>query len=135
MDFRLKDGEQIRTVIANIGSSTVIEPGDLVDISSGLITKATASSTKLAWCPNGSKDGETEVEVTVGNDFTLLGKGDTNFAITHKGIECDLVVNSNEQQIDLGASSTKVLKVGISKDAGTSGDTDNIEVRINAPLF
>jgi hypothetical protein len=136
MDFRLKDGEQVRTRIATIASATVIEPGDFVELSSGVPVKATATGAKIAWAPNGSADGETEIELSVGNDFTLVGTADTNFvAATHNGAEVDLVVNSNAQQIDLGSSSTDVLLVSPFKDAGTASSAANVEVRINKPLF
>lgn len=135
MDFKLKDGEVIRTRKALKGSSTVIEPGDLVALSSGLVIKATAGSTAVAYCPNGGVNGQTEIDVTVGNDFTLVGTGDAAAAVTDKGIECDLVVNTNDQQVDLGSNSTKVLKVGIAKDSLTAGSASGIEVRINKPLF
>lgn len=137
MDFKLKDGEQLRLTRATVASATVIEPGDLVELDTGLIVKATATGAALAWCPKGSADGETECEVTVGNDFTLVGTADANFAVTNKGTEVDLVVDggTGQQQIDLGASSTDVLKVDISSDAGTVGSAENVTVRINKPLF
>lgn len=135
MDFRPRNGEKLRLRKALKASATVIEPGDLVAIDTGLIIKATAASAALAYCPDGGANGVTEIEVTEGNDFTLRGKGDTNFAVAQKGTEVDLVVNTNEQQIDLGASSTKVLKVSLGEDAGTVGAATDIEVRINKPIF
>ena len=104
-------------------------------MSSGLIVKAGASDTAVAFAPLGSANGETEIEVTVGNDFTLVGTADANFAVTNKGTEVDLVVSSGTQLIDLGSSATDVLKVGIGKDAGTVDSTDNVVVKINKPLF
>jgi hypothetical protein len=135
MDFVLKDGEQVRTKIAQKGSSTVIEAGDFVGIASGLIIKATDSSAELAWCPNGAAAGVTDVEVTIGNDFTLKGTADANFAVTDRAAEVDLVVTNNVQLIDLGTSTNDVLKVGISADSGTVGSTADVEVRINKPIF
>lgn len=135
MDFKLKTGEQLRTVIAKKASATVIEAGDLVELSSGLIIKATDAGTKLAYCPNGAGNGVTDVEVTVGNDFTLVGTADANFAVANRGTEVDLVVTNNVQLIDLGTSTTDVLLVGITADAGTVGSTANVEVKINKPLF
>lgn len=135
MDFRLKDGEKVRTVKALKASETVIEPGDLVELSSGLIIKATATAAAIAWCPNGGAAGETEVEVTVGNDFDLLGTGDGNFAVAYKGTEVDLAGTTN-QVIDVtGGTTYKVLKFGIGKDTGVVGSTENITVRINKPLY
>lgn len=135
MDFRLKDGEKIRTMKVSKGSSTVLEKGDLVEMSSGEVIKATATGSKLAWCPNGGADGETEIEITVGNDFTLLGTADTAYVkATHGGgLDCDLVIDTGVQEIDLGSTSKKVFTV--KPGGGTVGETTNIEVRIALPIF
>lgn len=135
MDFQIKDGDFLRLTQCAIASATVIEPGDLVALSSGLIVKAGASDTAVAWCPKGSAAGETVCEVSLGNDFTLVGTADANFAVTDKGAEVDLVISTNTQLIDLGESTTDVFKVGVSTTAGTVGSTENVEVRINKPLF
>ena len=135
MDFKLNNGEQVRTVKATKASATVIEAGDLVAIASGLIIKATATSAAIAYAPNGAGNGETEIDVTVGNDFTLVGTADANFAVTDKGGIVDVIVTNNVQLIDLGESSIDVLKVGISQDSGTVGSTSNIEVKINKYIF
>lgn len=135
MDFKLKNGEKIRTRKVLKASNTVLEAGDMIELSSGLAIKATATGAALAWCPNGGASGVTEIDVTVGNDFTLIGTGDANAAVTDKGIECDLVVNTGDQQVDLGSNSTKVLKVGFGKDSLTAGSASGIEVRINKPIF
>ena len=133
-DFTLKDGEQVRSKRCVIDSATVIEAGDLVTLSSGLIIKAVAASTAVAYALTGSAVGDTIIEVSQGNDFTLVGTADANFAVTHKGTEVDLV-GTTTQLIDLGASTTDVLKVGIAEDSGTVGATTKVEVRINKPLF
>ena len=134
MKFKLKDGEKVRTTIANIATATAIEAGDMVAISSGLIILGAAASAKLAWCPNGHvANSGTEVEVSVGNDFTLIGTGDAVFAVTYKGGEYDL--NDTTQTIDYGASSTDVLTVSIDKNAGVVGTAAGVEVRINKPIF
>lgn len=123
-----------RTILAPIASATVIADGRLVGTTAGLIVDGTAAHTALAFCPNGSADGETLVEITEGNDFTLLGTGDAVFAAAQRGTEVDLVVNATVQQIDVGTSSTKVLKIQHSSDSGTVGSASNIEVRINKPI-
>ncbi|MCP5375238.1 MAG: hypothetical protein H6743_03990 [Rickettsiaceae bacterium] len=133
-DFRLKDEQMLRTKRCTIASATVIEAGDLVTLSSGLIVKAGAASTAVAYAPDGSADGETVIDVSIGNDFTLVGTGDAVFAASMKGTEVDIVGTTN-LLIDVGASSTDVLKVGIGQDAGTVGSASNIEVKINKPLF
>ena len=135
MDFKLKNGEQLRTVKAVKASGTVIEAGDLVALSSGLIVKADASSTAVAYAPNGAPAGVTEIDVTVGNDFTLIGTGDTTFAATDRGALADIAISGGAQQVDVSGSSTDVLKVGIASDSGTVGSAASIEVRINKPLF
>lgn len=131
MDFRVKDAENLRTVFATKASATVIEAGDFVALDTGLIIKATAASAKIAYAPQGAGDGETQIEVTVGSDFELVGTADANFAVTDKGAEVDLVVNGGAQQIDLGSSSTDVLLVDISENAGTVGSASDVTVRIN----
>ena len=134
-DFTIKDGEQIRTRRCTIASATVIEAGDLVTLDAGgLIIKAVAASTAVAYAVEASAVGDTVIEVTVGNDFTLTGTADANFAVTDKGLEVDLV-GTTTQLIDLGASTTDVLKVSIAEDAGTVGATTDVEVKINKPLF
>lgn len=125
----------MRTRICVKASATVIEAGDLVAISSGLIIKAVAGSAAVAWAPSGAGDGETKIDVTVGNDFTLLGTGNAVAAITDKGGEVDLIVTDSVQLINLGASSTDVLKVGIADDSLTAASADDIEVKINKPIF
>lgn len=137
MDFKKKDGEAIRTCKALKASATVIEAGDLVamESESGCIVKGTAGSVALAYCEKGAPAGETEIEVSVGNKFTLTGDAENAFALTQKGTEVDLVISSTKQLIDNNASSTDVLKIDISKDAGTVGATTGVVVRINKPLF
>lgn len=133
-DFEIKGGSDVKTIFAAKESATVIEAGDLVTMTSGYIVKAGAASTKLAYAPNGAGVGELQVEVTLGNDFTLVGTADANFAITDKGAEVDLVGTTN-LLIDLGESTTDVFVVGIGTTAGTVGSTANVEVKINKPLF
>ena len=133
MDFKVKDGDNFRTTKCAIASATVIEAGDLVALTAGLITKAVAASTAVAFAPNGSAAGETEIDVTTGNDFTLIGTADANFAATNRGTEVD-IVGTTTLLIDLGASATDVLKVSIGINSGTVGSDDEVEVRINKPL-
>jgi len=133
-EFKLKDGERVRTRKISVASATVIPAGSLVALTSGVATKAVAASTALAFTAAGSADGETEMTVTVGNDFTLVGTGDAAFAVTMKGAVCDLV-GTTTLLIDVGTSSTDVFKIGIGTDSGVAGSTSNIEVKINKPLF
>lgn len=133
MKFKKRGTEQLRLRQCLIASATVIAAGDLVALDTGLIIKAVAASTAVAWAPNGSAVGDTEIDVTEGNDFTLLGTADVVFAVTYKGGEYD--INDTTQTIDIGASSTDVLKIGIGKTAGVVDSAANVEVRINKPLF
>lgn len=137
MNFELKKvkADQLRTVIANKASETVIAAGDLVGMTSGLIVKAGATTAELAYAPYGAAAGVTEVEVTLGNDFYLTGPADAVFAVANKGTEVDVVMSGTTQQIDLGTSTTDVLKVGISSTAGVVDSASDIEVKINKPLF
>ena len=133
-DFEIKGGSDVKTTFATKAAGVVIEAGDLVTLSSGLIIKAVAGSTAIAYAPNGAASADLQCEVTIGNDFTLVGTSDANFAVTDKGIECDLI-GTTTLLIDLGESTTDVFKVGIGTTAGTAGSTANVEVKINKPLF
>jgi hypothetical protein len=134
-DFSVVGDEILRTVICTIASATVIEAGDVCEYSSGLPVKGTASAAKLAYSPFASASGDTQIELTVGNAFVLVGTGDAVFAVAQKGTEVDLVVNTNVQQIDVGASSTDAFLIDISENAGVVGVAAGISVRINKPIF
>lgn len=135
-DFEIKQqGPGFRTRVAEIASATVIEPGDLVTMTDNLIVKADANSTALAYAINGSATGETSIEVTEGNDFTLVGTGDAVYSEDYRGDLVDLVVDNGTQQIDVATGSTKVFQIIGAEDSGTVGSASNIEVRINKPLF
>jgi len=132
MSFKLVGGEKLRLVEVAKASGTVISAGDFAGMTSGLAVDAAAATAAIAWCPKGAADGKTTCEVTVGNDFVLEGTSDANFAVTDKGLEVDLTA---AQLIDIGESTTDVLKVDISTVAGTVGATTGVKVRINKPLF
>ena len=135
-DFEIKQqGPGFRTRVAEIASATVIEPGDMVTMTSNLIVKADENSTALAYAINGSAAGETSIEITEGNDFTLVGTGDEVYSEDHRGDLVDLVMSTNDQQIDVGAKTTKVFQIIGAEDSGVVGSASNIEVRINKPLF
>ena len=134
-DFKVVAQEELRTIPCVIESATVIEAGDMVNLTAGLIVKDGAAGARVAFAPTGSKDGETIIQVTVGNDFVLEGTADANFAVTDKGLACDIVMNGTAQEIDIGTSSTDVFRVDISDTAGTVGSKLKVRVRINKPLF
>lgn len=133
MDFKVVEEPKtgLRTTIVTIASATVIEAGDVCELSSGLPIKGTATGAKLAFSPFACANGDTQIELTVGNDFVLEGTGDAVFAVTQKGSEVDLVVTSTVQYIDVGESTTDVFVVDISENAGTVGSASNIRVKIN----
>ncbi len=134
-DFKIKQqGVGYKTRQAEIASATVIEPGDLVALDSNLIVKAGAASAKLAYAPNGSADGETTIEVTEGNDFTLVGTGDAVWSEDYRG---DLagISGTTDLLVDVTGASTNVIRLGVSEDAGVVGSTDNIEFKIVLPIF
>jgi len=133
MKYKLVGTEQVRTVIADVASATVIAAGDLVGITAGLVVKAAAATAEIAWTPTGSKNGETKMEITVGNDFVLEGTADAVFAVAYKGTEVD--INDTTQTIDVAASATDVLRYDVSENAGTVGSVNNVRVRINKPIF
>lgn len=124
---------RFETKKATIGSATVIEAGDLVALSSGVVIKAVAASTEIAFAPQGSASGETEIEISMGR-VELVGTADAAFAVTDKGIECDLV-GTTTLLIDLGESTTDVFKVSAADNAGTATSTDNVRVFINKPII
>ncbi len=135
-DFEIKQqGPGFRTRVAEIASATVIEPGDLVTMTSNLIVKADENSAALAYAINGSAAGETSIEITEGNDFTLVGTGDEVYSEDYRGDLVDLVVDNGTQQIDVGATAKKVLQIIGAEDSGVVGSASNIEVRINKPIF
>ena len=130
-DFKLVGTDDIETKLCTIATGTVIEAGDLLAMSSGLIVKAGDASAKIAWAPEANASGEVKIAVTVGNDFLLSGTSTDNFAVIDKGTVCD--VSSGE--IDINTTSTDVLKVDISTTAGTVDSKENVRVKINKPLF
>jgi len=135
-DFKIKNGEQVRTIMASIASATVIAPGRLVELDVGkLVIDGLATGAALAYTPSGSAAGETEIEITVGNDFTLVGTADAAFAATDKGVTHDMIVTAGVQLIDIGAVVTNVLKIGAASTSGTVGATTNVEFKINNPIF
>lgn len=123
---------QYDSVLATIASATVIPAGALVAVSSGLIIKAVAASTAIGFTPTGSAVGDTQIEVSNGR-VELIGTGDAVFAVAQKGTEVD-IVGTTTQLIDVGASTTDVLRISAKEDAGTVGSTSDIKVEINKPI-
>jgi len=134
-DFKIKQqGVGYKTRQAEIASATVIEPGDLVTLTSNLIVKAGAASTTLAYAPNGSADGETTIEVTEGTDFTLTGTGDAVWSEDYRGTAAG-ISGTTDLLVDVTGATTNVIRLGVSEDAGTVGSTSDIEFKIILPIF
>jgi hypothetical protein len=134
-DFKLKQvGSTFRTRMAEKASATVIEAGDLVALDTNLIVKAGAASTKLAYAINAGADGETSIEVTEGNDFTLTGTGDGVWSEDYRG---DLagISGTTDLLVDVTGASTNVIRLGVAEDAGVVDSTADIEFKIVLPIF
>lgn len=133
MRYKLKNSEGFRTKICEIATATVIGAGDLVAIdgSTGLIIKAVTASTKIGYAPNAhAANSGTEIEVSVGNQFTLEGPGESAFDEPYRGLDYD-INNDGSQTIDYNGTTYKVLTVV----DGVVGTATGVEVRINKPLF
>lgn len=135
MDFHVVTDEVLRTVICTIASATVIEAGDVCEGGTGIPVKGTASGAALAYSPFACAAGDTQIELTTGNDFVLEGTAENVFAVSQQGTEVDLVISGSTQLIDNNASVTDVFKMDISENGGTVGSTAKVRVRINKPLF
>jgi len=120
------------TILATIDTATVIEAGDVVGLTSGIVVKGIAAHTAIAFAPKGSADGETEIEITKGY-VELIGTADANFAVTDKGLYQDLI-GTTTLLIDLGTSTTDVFQVATDVDAGTAGSKLEVKVFINKPI-
>ena len=125
----------VRTRTRNIGNTTVIEAGDLVALSSGLIIKATATSAKVAvaMVAHASGDG-TEIECSEGPVRLRMDASDV-FAAAHRGVEYDIAVDENgKATINQSGTTYKVLMMSPDNNAGTVGSASNVEVIINKPI-
>ena len=117
-----------------IASATVLERGDAVGITAGLLVKAVAATARVGICAAPSANGETDL-VPVWNDPSLVfeGTGDAVFAAAQRGTEVDLV-GTTIQLIDVGASATDVFRIEPGNDAGTVGSIEKIRVSLNKPI-
>jgi hypothetical protein len=93
------------------------------------ILKGVAASTAFAFAPKAHPaNSGTTIEISVGNDFTLVGTADANYAATDNGVKCG--IDDTTPAIDLGDGSPELVIMN-----GTVGSKDNVEVRIYAPIF
>ena len=132
MDTKVKG--KVRTMLCTIATGTVIEIGDLVGMTSGLIVKADATTTKIARAMQASASGDTVIEVSKGR-IEMTMTGDAVFAVAYKGAEVDIAMDGADQQVDVtGGTAYKVLQIDESQNAGVVGSANDIKVRINRPL-
>lgn len=129
-----KNKGSVRSMICTIATGTVIEVGDLVGMTAGLIVKAGATTTKIARALQASASGDTKIEVTLGRARIVMD-GDAVFAVTYKGTEVDIAMDGTKQEVDVtGGTTYKVLMIDPSQDAGVVGSADDIKCIINRPL-
>lgn len=121
-------GKPMRTL--EKASATVILPGDLVAIASGLAIKGTAATTAHAFCPNWAIAGELTVQVLDDANAEFTCTGASNFAVAQRGVSYDMAVSGASQTLNQAATTTTVLKVVPGTNAGTVGSTANIRVKI-----
>lgn len=115
--------------------ATVIEPGKMITLDgSKLAIEATAGSTELAYAPFGAIAGETSVLYVRDPMVRYIGIPDQNFVYTDIDTTCDLVVSGGQQQLDLSASTTNVLKIIADENAGEVGTQDFVRCIINKPF-
>lgn len=101
-------------------SATVIKPGDMVTLdSNGLAIIAGAAATKLANAPAGGDSGKDYVMVVGDPDCEYYSTAEVNYAETQRGIIYDMAEAAGVQTLNQGATSTTVLKVAPTYDAGT----------------
>ncbi|NTU69235.1 hypothetical protein HGB13_00175 [bacterium] len=136
-DFKIAGGlHGVPTVFVAKASGTVIEAGDMVGITDGLVVKAGATTAAIGYAPHGAASGKLKVEVTCGNDFELVGVKDADaaFAVDQRGDYCDLK-GTTDMIIDNDTSSTNVLQICGDKDNGVVGSKAGIRVKIAKPVL
>ena len=134
MDFKIFSAPStINCKLMTTGTATVIEKGDMVALSSGVVIKAVAASTAVGYAMADSIAGDLTTLVCTDPDVIYAGTGDANFAVTMKWTEVDLV-GTTTQLVDVWASATDVFKIIAGEKAGTVWATTDILFRINKTL-
>lgn len=125
---------KVETMKCAIADTTVIQAGDIVALSSGLIIKDTAAGTKIAraMVAHASGDG-LSIEVSKGRVRLRMTAADV-FAAAQRGVEYDNSIDSTQAKINQSATSTKVFQMAPDENAGTVGSASDVEVIINKPL-
>lgn len=91
-DFQLLHEDATRNVRKfGIASATVVEKGDVVGLTSGLLVRASATTAKIAVAQESSADGDTD-DVGVVCDGIFVAKADAVHAVSQRGSEVDLVI-------------------------------------------
>ena len=136
MDFRLLNGEAvISRIILKKDSATLIHPGRMVALSTGLAVEADENSTSIAFAEFGAAVGETEVLVCKEKELIYEGTGNTvPYAASDIGLVCDMAISGSTQLIDLGNSTTKVFQINVKDGSVIDGEVKPIQVFINKPL-
>jgi len=99
----------------------------------GLAIKALAASTQIALVMSVIDD--THVMVLADPTAVIEGTADAAFAKAMRNTEVDIAIDGGgNQTIDVGASTTDVLKVLATEDAGTVGSVEKVKVIVNKPL-
>ncbi|MCP3683066.1 MAG: hypothetical protein GY861_10280, partial [bacterium] len=131
-----------RTAVLEKDPTTVLEQGQFctIDAATGLAVKATAASTSIALVIATPETGsgllaDNKVQVSADFNAVLVGTADAPFAKTNRNTEVDIAIDgSGNQLIDIAASTTDVLVVLASEDAGTVGSAEEVLVKVNKPL-
>lgn len=91
-DFQVFNESATRNVRKfGIASATVVERGDVIGLTSGLLVRASASTAKIGIALGSSANGDTD-DVPVICDGIFYAKADAVFAVTHRGAEVDLII-------------------------------------------
>ena len=134
MDTKIRG--KVETCRMAIAADTVIEAGDLVALSSGLIIKATATSEKVARAMEAhAASGGSWIEVSRGNIEILIDASNA-FAVTQRGGEYDIAVSgAGKQTVNTSGNTYKVLMIDPREVADQVGETTDIKCIINKPLI
>ena len=127
---------EVKTKLYPIASATVIEAGDLVTKSSGLIIKAVATSTQVARAQVAhASGGGTTIECTVGKVLLNMDCSDA-YAVAQRGVEYDIAVSgAGKATINQSGTSKKVLMMALKQPNDLAvGDTTKVNVIINKPI-
>ena len=125
---------KVRTMLALIADGTVIEAGDFVGISAGLIIKATATSPKVARATVAhASGGGTTIEITKGRAKVKMDSEDA-YAVSQGAGEYDIAIDGNgKATINQSGTSYKVLMMD-QKQLAAVGASTNLLVTINRPI-